>query len=59
MMALKSKPAAKKKAVKRSTSVRLDPEHEKRLDSLAEEWGTTRSAIVQIALARFLKNPGK
>ena len=59
MMATKRPAAAKKPAPKRATTVRLSAEHETRLAALADEMGTTRSAIIQIALARYLRNPGK
>jgi predicted DNA-binding protein len=36
-------------------SVRLSPEHLRKLDTLAESTGTTRTALIQIAVGRLLK----
>lgn len=38
-----------------SVTLRLDPAQLERLDALATDKGTTRTALIQIAIARILK----
>jgi predicted transcriptional regulator len=50
-------PTAKKKkpATKETICLRLHPSHLQRLDALAETKGTTRSALIQLAVADYLE----
>lgn len=39
---------------RQSVTIRLKPEQQAKLDAVAEKKGTTRSAIMQIAVAEYL-----
>lgn len=49
------KPNRKSPAAKTTLSLRLAAAHLKRLDTLAQKKGTTRSALIQMAVTDYLE----
>ena len=52
------KPNRKSPPAKTTLSLRVAAGHLKRLDSLAQKKGTTRSAIIQMAVTDYLEKEG-
>ncbi len=54
-MPKKSPGAPPKAEIAKTISLRLRPEQLNALDSVASQTGTTRTALIQLAIARFLQ----
>ncbi|MHB1768620.1 MAG: CopG family ribbon-helix-helix protein [Phycisphaerae bacterium] len=52
------KPNRKSRPAKTTLTLRLADAHLKRLDSLAQKKGTTRSALIQMAVTDYLEKEG-
>ncbi len=52
------KPTKKSPPMKTTLSLRLSAAHLKRLDTLAVKKGTTRSALIQLAVTDYLEKEG-
>ncbi len=55
---LSMKPTKKSPPMKTTLSLRLSAAHLKRLDTLAVKKGTTRSALIQLAVTDYLEKEG-
>ena len=51
----KKRPGPGRPKVGPSVSIRINPDQLQQLDKLAEAHGTTRTALIQIAVARLVK----
>ncbi len=54
-MQKKSPGAPRKAKTAKTISLRLHPDQLNQLDAAASQAGTTRTALIQLAIARFLK----